>query len=121
MLAQYGPLPERLCYLVDLVLVTVGFVGVLLIPETAEVRRSGRLGMQGLFVPSEGGGIFVRVGVVVFSVFAASAAGQLTLERFPSGIAIPAGCSALVGGMGVLAAGLGPRGSPSAPPSRCSR
>jgi MFS family permease len=46
------------------------------------------------------------VGLVVFSVFAASTAGQLALERIPERAAMPGGASALIAGMGVLALGL---------------
>jgi len=46
------------------------------------------------------------VGLVVFVVFAASAAGQLSLERVPRRVALPAGCLALIAGMGLLALGL---------------
>jgi MFS family permease len=46
------------------------------------------------------------VGLVVFVVFAASAAGQVALERVPGRVALPAGCLALIAGMGLLALGL---------------
>jgi predicted MFS family arabinose efflux permease len=46
------------------------------------------------------------VGLVVFSVFAASLAGQLLLEVLPERAAIPAGAGALIVGMGSLAIGL---------------
>jgi MFS family permease len=46
------------------------------------------------------------VGLVVFAVFAASAAGQLMLEMVPEPVALPGGCVALIAGMAVLAAGL---------------
>jgi MFS family permease len=46
------------------------------------------------------------VGLVVFSVFAASAAGQLALDRVPEGSALQIGCAALIAGMALLAAGL---------------
>jgi len=46
------------------------------------------------------------VGLVVFSVFAASTLGQLTLQVLPKRAAIPAGASALIVGMGSLALGL---------------
>jgi MFS family permease len=42
-------------------------------------------------------------GLVVFAVFAASLAGQLTLERVPGSAALPAGCLALSAAMGLLA------------------
>ena len=46
------------------------------------------------------------VGLVVFSVFAASLAGQLALEFIPERAAIPTGAGALIAGMGSLALGL---------------
>ena len=46
------------------------------------------------------------VGLVVFAVFAASTAGQVLLKRVDERAAMPAGCAALIGGMGLLAAGL---------------
>jgi predicted MFS family arabinose efflux permease len=46
------------------------------------------------------------IGLVVFAVFAASTAGQLTLEFIPESVAIPAGAGALIAGMGFLALGL---------------
>jgi MFS family permease len=46
------------------------------------------------------------IGLVVFAVFAASAAGQLILEFIPERAAIPAGAGALIAGMGFLAVGL---------------
>jgi hypothetical protein len=46
------------------------------------------------------------VGVVVFAVFAASMVGQLMLALVPSAIAMPAGCLALIAGMGSFALGL---------------
>lgn len=46
------------------------------------------------------------VGLVVFSLFAASLAGQLALEFIPARAAIPSGAAALITGMGALALGL---------------
>jgi len=46
------------------------------------------------------------VGLVVFSVFAASMVGQVTLQRVPEAVAMLAGCLALIAGMGSLALGL---------------
>lgn len=47
------------------------------------------------------------IGLVVFAVFAASTAGQLLLEIVPEASATPAGCGALIIGMGLFALGLG--------------
>jgi MFS family permease len=46
------------------------------------------------------------VGLVVFGVFAASMAGQVMLGLVPQHVAMPAGCVALIAGMGSLALGL---------------
>jgi len=46
------------------------------------------------------------VGLVVFSVFAASTAGQLALGRVARRLALPVGCRGLIAGMGLLALGL---------------
>ena len=46
------------------------------------------------------------VGLVVFSVFAASMVGQAMLQLVPEAVAMPAGCLALIAGMGSLALGL---------------
>jgi MFS family permease len=46
------------------------------------------------------------IGVVVFGVFAASAVGQVLLQVVPEKVALPAGCVALIVGMGGLALGL---------------
>jgi MFS family permease len=43
------------------------------------------------------------VGAVAFAVFAASMLGQLALEVIPERFALPAGCAALIAGMGLLA------------------
>jgi MFS family permease len=48
----------------------------------------------------------VIVGLVVFSVFAGSTAGQLLLELVPQARAMPAGCAGLILGMALLAVGL---------------
>jgi hypothetical protein len=40
------------------------------------------------------------VGLVVFSVFAASMVGQVMLQLVPEAVAMPAGCLALIAGMG---------------------
>lgn len=47
------------------------------------------------------------IGVVVFGVFAASTAGQALLEVVPEPVALPAGCTGLIAGMGLFALGLG--------------
>jgi MFS family permease len=49
----------------------------------------------------------IVVGLVVFSVFAASTVGQLLLEVVPRDRAVPIGCAGLIVGMALLAVGLG--------------
>jgi MFS family permease len=46
------------------------------------------------------------VGLVVFAVFAGSMAGQAMVSLVPDGLAMPAGCVALIAGMGSLVLGL---------------
>jgi MFS family permease len=46
------------------------------------------------------------IGLVVFAVFAASTVGQAMLQLLPEEIAMPAGCLALIAGMGSLVLGL---------------
>ena len=46
------------------------------------------------------------VGAVVFGVFAGSTAGQVLLESVPEALAMPAGCGALIAGIGLFALGL---------------
>lgn len=46
------------------------------------------------------------IGLVVFAVFAASMVGQAMLQLVPEAVAMPAGCLALIAGMGSLALGL---------------
>jgi MFS family permease len=56
---------------------------------------------QGLGVTSR-----AVIGLVVFAVFAASMVGQVMLALVPQAVAMPAGCLALIAGMGVFALGL---------------
>jgi MFS family permease len=46
------------------------------------------------------------IGLVVFAVFAASMAGQAMLRLLPEAVALPAGCLALIAGMGTFALSL---------------
>jgi len=48
----------------------------------------------------------VAVGLVVFSVFAASTAGQAMLALLPEDMALPVGCAGLIAGMALLALSL---------------
>jgi MFS family permease len=47
------------------------------------------------------------IGLVVFAVFAASTIGQVVLDVVRPSVALPAGCAALIVGMGSLALGVG--------------
>ncbi len=69
-LTQYAPLPLRLCFVVDLALVALGFGCVLAMPEA--VGRSGttRLRPQRLHVPAELRGPFTRAAIAGFAGFA---------------------------------------------------
>jgi len=137
--SQWGPLPLRLTFWIDLGLLVPAFAAILLMPEPVEHRSAAKLRIQALRVPAEIRPIFISgalaafagfavlglctavvpaflgllgvtnhalVGLVVFAVFAASAAGQLLLEVVPSEAALPAGCGGLIAGMAVLAVGL---------------
>jgi MFS family permease len=46
------------------------------------------------------------VGLVVAAVFVASMVGQLMLSRVSAGLALPAGCTAMIAGMGLVALGV---------------
>lgn len=50
---------------------------------------------------------YALVGLAVFSLFAASTAGQLALERVPQRRALPAGCLMLIAGVSLVGAGVG--------------
>ncbi|MGN6251087.1 MAG: MFS transporter [Marmoricola sp.] len=70
LLTEHAPLPLRLCFLVDLVLVGIGILAVLLAPET--VTRTGRpdLAPQRLHVPPQARAVFVRAAIAGFAGFA---------------------------------------------------
>jgi predicted MFS family arabinose efflux permease len=137
--SEWGPLPLRLCFWIDLGILIPAFAGILLMPEPVR-DRGGRLRIQALSIPQEVRAIFIRaalaafagfavlglstavtpaflgtlgvtsravVGVVVFTVFLASAVGQLLLEVTSQQIALIAGCAGLILGMVVFAVGLG--------------
>jgi predicted MFS family arabinose efflux permease len=137
--SQWGPLPLRLTFWIDLGLLIPAFAAILLMPEPVEHRSGAKLRIQPLRVPAEIRPIFISgalaafagfavlglctavvpaflgllgvtnhalVGLVVFAVFAASAAGQLLLEVVPAEAALGAGCGGLIAGMAVLAGGL---------------
>ncbi len=70
LLAQYAPLPVRLCFVVDLVLVALAIAGVARIPETVEDRTRVRLRLQGLLIPTGARALFVRAATAAFAGFA---------------------------------------------------
>jgi predicted MFS family arabinose efflux permease len=70
LLAQYAPLPVRLCFLVDLVLVALATAGITRIPETVDDRRSARLRLQGLLIPTGARALFVSAATAAFAGFA---------------------------------------------------
>jgi MFS family permease len=139
-LAQLAPLPLRLPYWVDLVLILLAILAVWAMPETVEVPEHPRLRISRPDLPPPVRPVFVRAatagfagfavlglftavvpsflldllhepshvlsGAVVFTMFAASALGQVILARRFGHRALAAGCVALIAGMGLLAAGL---------------
>lgn len=70
LLAQYAPLPVRLCFIIDLGLVVIAILGVLVVPETVEAAPGARPRMHALHVPPEAWGIFVRAAIAAFAGFA---------------------------------------------------
>lgn len=70
LLAQYAPLPVRLCFIVDLALVVIAIIGVLLIPETVEVSADARPRLHALAVPQQARGIFVPAAIAAFAGYA---------------------------------------------------
>lgn len=143
LLANFGPVPVRLPFIVSLALLVPAVLGVWAIPETVKARPGARPHLQALTVPASVRPTFVRSaiagfagfavlglftavapsflgtvlhdhspalsGSVVFVAFAASTVGQLALERVPGQLAMPAGCVALVAGMGLIAGALSAR------------
>jgi MFS family permease len=69
-LAQYAPLPVRLCFIVDLVLVALSFGCVLLVREPAARPANPRLGVQRIRIPREIRPIFTRAAIAGFAGFA---------------------------------------------------
>jgi predicted MFS family arabinose efflux permease len=70
LLAQYAPLPVRLCFIVDLVLVAAAIAGLARIPETVEDRTRVGLRLQGLLIPTGARALFVRAATAAFAGFA---------------------------------------------------
>ena len=89
LLAQYGPAPTTLPYLVHVAVLTVGLAVLLLVPETVHDRRRGRLMHLGL--PPEARRPFWAVlAPTAFGVFAfpALAATLLPLQVIPEGVTV---------------------------------
>ncbi len=70
LLAQYAPLPLRLCFIVDLVLLVVAAAGVIAAPETVETPGRMRFRPQRLRVPAQVRGVFVPAAMAGFAGFA---------------------------------------------------
>lgn len=70
LLAQYAPLPLRLCFIVDLVLLVVAAAGVIATPETVETPGRMRFRPQRLRVPAQVRGVFVPAAMAGFAGFA---------------------------------------------------
>lgn len=68
-LAQYAPLPLRLCFIVDLALLTIAVAGILYAPETARVAKRPRLSPQRLHVPASVRSVFVPAAIGGFAGF----------------------------------------------------
>ncbi|MGH8162309.1 MAG: MFS transporter [Gammaproteobacteria bacterium] len=70
LLAQYAPLPMRLCFLLDLLLLVGAATGVWYIPETVVVAPRPELGPQRLSLPPQVRGVFVPAAIAGFAGFA---------------------------------------------------
>jgi predicted MFS family arabinose efflux permease len=71
LLARYAALPLRLPYAADLLLVALGLVAIVAVPETVS-QRSGRFQIQRLRVPRDLRPIFVRAAIAGMCAFAVS-------------------------------------------------
>ena len=108
LLAQYGPAPTTLPYLVHVAVLAVGLGALLTVPETVEARRPGRLMTLGL--PPEARRPFWAVlaptAVGVFA-FPAVAATLLPLLVVPDGVGVA--YAGLVGGLALGASAVAAR------------
>ncbi len=107
-LAQYGPAPTTLPYLVHVAVLAVGLVALLTVPETVEVRRPGKLMTLGL--PPEARRPFRAVLAPTASgvfAFPAVAATLLPLLVVPDGVGVA--YAGLVGGLALGASALAAR------------
>lgn len=69
-LAQYAPLPLRLCFIVDLMLVVVAVAGIAAVREPVQRASTPRLRPQKITVPVEIRGVFTRAVIAGFAGFA---------------------------------------------------
>ncbi|WP_083835946.1 MFS transporter [Gordonia otitidis] len=70
LLAQFAPLPLRLSFIVDLVLLAIVFVGIWFMTEPVTRTPGARLSVQRLSVPPETRGVFLRAAIAAFAGFA---------------------------------------------------
>ncbi len=107
-LAQYGPAPTTLPYLVHVAVLVVGLGALVTVPETVHVRRPGRLMTLGL--PPEARRPFWAVlaptAVGVFA-FPAVAATLLPLLVVPAGVGVA--YAGLIGGLALAASAVAAR------------
>jgi predicted MFS family arabinose efflux permease len=68
--SQWGPLPLRLTFWIDLGLLIPAALGVLLMPEPVTRRGRAKLRLQALSVPAEVRPIFIRASLAAFAGFA---------------------------------------------------
>ena len=69
-LAQYAPMPVRLCFVVDLVLIAISFGCVLLLRDPVARADHPRLGVQRVRIPREIRPVFTRAAIAGFAGFA---------------------------------------------------
>jgi MFS family permease len=108
LLAQYGPWPTTLPYLVHVAVLVVGLAALLTVPETVHVRRPGRLMTLGL--PAEARRPFWAVlAPTAFGVFAfpTLAATLLPLLVVPSGVGVA--YAGLIAGLALAASAVAAR------------
>ncbi|MGY1823191.1 MFS transporter [Geodermatophilus sp. SYSU D00079] len=107
-LAQYGPAPTTLPYLVHVAVLVAGLAALATVPETVQVRRAGRLMTLGL--PPEARRPFWAVlaptAVGVFA-FPAVAATLLPLLVVPDGVGVA--YAGLIGGLALAASAVAAR------------
>jgi MFS family permease len=70
LLAQYAPLPLRLCFLVDLALIAIGFFGIWYTPETVNIPEHPQLKLQQLSLPPQVRSVFIPATIAGFAGFA---------------------------------------------------